>query len=192
MRWPEERIRMEMRRLDLKTGLHGSDLAITFNNSSRYLGMYHYGNGDRPPFFTFSRNYFENDDHPDSTLIDVIRHEYAHHMVDARYHGIQERDHGRTWKKCCIEVSADPARLYNVDRARAMRQEEKKQEEQTAVVRSLLTDLHLGDRVIHPTYGAGVITGMTPNSVNPIICLTFSDGVMRRFPAGWVIENCSI
>lgn len=192
MRWPEERIRTEMRRLDRKTGLHGSDLAITFNNSICYLGMYYYGTADHPPYFVFSRKYFENDNYPDSTLTDVVRHEYAHHMVDALYPGLEERVHGRTWKKCCVEIGADPVRLCNVERALARRRAEKQQQADAAVVRSLLDDLHLGDHIRHPSFGEGVITGMTPNSDNPLVAVTFSDGAVYRFPAGWLIENCSL
>ena len=46
--------------------------------------------------------------------MDVIRHEYAHHMEHVLYgHG----GHGPTGKMCCHVVGVTPIRCYNEERA---------------------------------------------------------------------------
>lgn len=53
------------------------------------------------------------------SALDVIKHEYAHHMDHMIYgHG----GHGSTWKLCCGIVGASPIRCYNESRADYYRQ----------------------------------------------------------------------
>lgn len=74
-KWTEADIREEMAKLDLKTGLNGAELPISFNNSKCTLGLYYSTNGGS---FKFSNYYFQDPNWPIEAALDVIRHEYAH------------------------------------------------------------------------------------------------------------------
>ena len=125
-------------------------------------------------------------------MLDTIRHEYAHYMVCVRYPGLQEPPHGNHWKKCCREIGAHPYAYCNLQAAREIRKQEKAQEAELALVRSLMADMAPGDEILHPLLGTGVITEITPNLDNPRITLTFGDSAPHLFSARWIIENCDL
>ena len=77
-RWPEERIRQELQRLDKLTGLNGNALPIKFTYSNYMVGSFHVY--DKNQWFEFSRAYFEDPGTPEQANLDTIRHEYAHYM----------------------------------------------------------------------------------------------------------------
>lgn len=192
MRWPEARIREEIERLDRKTGLHGNDLDIRFNNVTQYLATFTHSLNGNAPYFTFSIKYLEDDAYTNSVIVDLIRHEYAHYMVYTRYPGLKERSHGRTWQKCCLEIGAEPKGRFDPAHARRILEQEKQQEADNAFLHSLLEEVHTGDRFRHPIFGEGVVTGITPHAGHPRITLTFTDDTRRLFSARWVLENCAM
>lgn len=190
MKWPKERIREELRKLDRKTGLSGSELPIILNRNSRYLGTFTHSPEGEPLYFTFSTKFCENDEFPEAQMINTIRHEYAHYMVCVRYPGLTERSHGRHWKLCCMEVGAAPLSSCDTRRDREIRKREKKKESESALIRALMPELPIGMQVTHPVFGPATISGVTPHADNPRISLTFPDGQKRLFPAKWIIEHC--
>ena len=102
----EEMIRAELRRLDMKTGLHAADLPIKFGKARCTLGRFSYPSEDRMEFY-FSNYYFQDPMHPIEEKLDTIRHEYAHYM-DYMING--SSSHGPSWKNCCRIVGAIPTK----------------------------------------------------------------------------------
>ena len=92
--WTEEMIREEMRKLDERTGLHGSELPIVFGTAKTRVG----GLGVRDGKPSRAQAY------------DLIRHEYAHYM-DVCRRGTS--DHGPHWKACCQELGEDLDRCFS-------------------------------------------------------------------------------
>lgn len=115
-KWSKEHIRSILRNLDKRTGLQGGELPIEFMSSERFLGMYYRGPNQR---FAFSTRYFNSPTFPERMAYDVIRHEYAHYVVDAtgltRWvpHGPRVKHHGDDWKLACRLVGANPHRCYD-------------------------------------------------------------------------------
>lgn len=77
--WTEEMIREEMRKLDERTGLHGSELPIVFGTAKTRVGGLGVRDG-KPSYFRFSRHYFDSPDFAHGSAMEVITHEYAHYM----------------------------------------------------------------------------------------------------------------
>lgn len=75
--WNEATIRAEIAKLYKKTGLSGTELPISFNNAKCTLGVYYSIDGG---LFKFSNYYFQDPEWPIESALDVIMHEYAHHM----------------------------------------------------------------------------------------------------------------
>lgn len=114
--WNEDLIREAIRHLDEKTGLSGAELPIRFDNHDRALGWYEY-EGIRK--FGFKRSFFLSSVIKDCEKIDLVRHEYAHYIVDAthleRYfvHGSRRTSHGDCWKFASRLVGAMPTRSHD-------------------------------------------------------------------------------
>ena len=107
--WTEEMIREEMRKLDEKTGLHGSELPIVFGKARSRVGGLGVRDG-KPSYFRFSRHYFDSPDFAHGSAMEVITHEYAHYM-DVCRRGTS--DHGPQWKACCQELGEDLDRCFS-------------------------------------------------------------------------------
>ena len=114
--WNEDLIREAIRHLDEKTGLSGAELPIRFDNHDRALGWYECEGIRR---FGFKRRFFLSSVIKDCEKIDLIRHEYAHFIVDAthleRYFEQDSRrtSHGDCWKFACRWVGAMPTRSHD-------------------------------------------------------------------------------
>ena len=183
MIWNEETIRAELRRLDGITGLHGAELPITFGNARSTLGCFHSdSNGDEMRFY-FSNFWFKKPDWPDASALDVIRHEYAHYM-DWMLYG--HCSHGPTWKACCVQVGAVPSRLYS-EETNAFYQKKEAQEQALA---QTLEAYGVGSRVVHPTFGTGVIQALESSGTSQIASIAFDAGT-KRFPLAWVHQHCT-
>ncbi len=178
--WNEASIRSEMARLDKRTGLKGAELPISFNNARCTLGLYDSTGGGS---FKFSNYYFQDPNWPVESALDVIRHEYAHHMDYVLYgHG----GHGATWKLCCGIVGASPIRCYNESRADFYRQkhlEESKKSEH-------YDTYNIGDKIDHPKYGVGVIEEISGAGTCRCISVRFQGSECKRLGLGWVDSNC--
>lgn len=107
--WTEEMIREEMRKLDEKTGLHGSELPIRFGKAKTSLACLVARDG-KPDYFRFSRYYFDSPDFARGSAVETICHEYAHYM-DVCRRGTS--DHGKHWKACCEEIYDELNRCFN-------------------------------------------------------------------------------
>ena len=111
MKWNEEMIRAELKRLDEITGLQASDLPICINDDHQDEFMAAYVVRDEKPYgFHFTREYFEEGRILDEHAYDIIRHEYAHYMdhmlTEGNFCDDDYEAHGIMWKACCDVVGA--------------------------------------------------------------------------------------
>lgn len=179
-KWTESAIREEMKKLDAKTGLRGAELPISFNNAKCTLGLYCSENGGS---FKFSNYYFQDPDWPFESALDVIRHEYAHHM-DHMFYG--HSGHGSTWKLCCGIVGTMPIRCYNEKRADYYRQKHLEEDR----LSEHYDAYHIGDAIEHPKFGVGVITDIFGESVNRSVTIEFTSVGVKKLGLAWVDSNC--
>jgi hypothetical protein len=178
--WTEAAIREELARLDAMTGLHGAALPISFGRGRCVLGQYSTAGGGA---FRFSAVYFLDPEWPEEEALDVIRHEYAHHMDHVLYGGM---GHGATWKQCCRTVGAIPLRCSSAQQEKYHRQKRAREAE----LAGRLDGYRPGDRIRHPVYGEGVIAEVTGEGLNRCVLVDFPDAGRRRLGLGWVDKNC--
>lgn len=118
--WKKEDIRAVIQSLDDKTGMHGASLSICLLeriDDGKTLGAYcHSKGGDmRMNYFQFSRHHFNDSEFRDLAVIDVIRHEYCHYVVDCLGLGAVFDDddpHGKAWKTVCGLLNTDQDGKY--------------------------------------------------------------------------------
>jgi len=190
MKWNEEMIRQEMRRLDDLTGFDSSEIPIVFSHSKRCLGSFHVVD-NYPEEFCFSKEYFEADDFSENCAYDVIRHEYAHYM-DFMLHGYERGQmHGKRWKACCRVVGARPQAYYEHSQNELYLKVEKKDKEEKEAMRAFMDALQPEDRLTHPTFGEGKICSIEYKDGNARVEVEFSGG-KRRLAAKWLAENCGL
>ena len=182
--WPEERIREEIKKLDKMTGLNGASLPIELGSAYRTLGRFQLNRERKPEKFDFSINYLEDSGFLYEEAIDLIRHEYAHYM-DWIIFG--EMGHGKTWKKCCNDIGADPIRLYDTGMAKI--KHVKFQKEQ--VMGKKCDMIEEGTYVIHPKYDAGTVESTEKEGIHRMVSIYFPSVGMKKLSAKWVIENCA-
>lgn len=175
----EVMIRNEIRRLDKITGLNAAALPITFMNSRRILGQYRVGQKS----FAFSNIYFKDENFPIEEQLDIIRHEYAHFLNHCRFNG---KGHDKTWKQCCILVSARPVRLYDLDNCRYWREKHKQEESLSRELGALRT----GTLVLHSVWGLGEVKAASGEGTNRVLQIDFEDVGQKRLSAKWVNEHC--
>ena len=180
LRWPEERIRQELQRLDKFTGLNGNALPIKFTYSSRTLGSFN--SRDKKQWFEFSRAYMEDPGTPDQVSVDTIRHEYAHYMDWTVYGNL---GHGPTWKKCCDEINTLSVRLYNP----AIAQHYRKLHERSEANTRLCAGYTEGQAVIHEKYGTGVIRSVRDVKEDRMLEIAFENGQTKILSARWLHDH---
>ena len=180
-KWTESAIREEISKLDKKTGLHGARLPISFNNARCALGMYSPADGGS---FKFSNYYYQDPNWPIEEALDTIRHEYAHYMDHVLYNHCA---HGSTWKHCCAIVGAMPIRCYNEKRADYYRQKHLKEES----LSKRYDEYYIGDIILHPKYGKGVIKYVQGESISRIITVEFTSVGEKVLGLSWVDTNCN-
>lgn len=181
--WDEAAIRAELARLDGITGLQGASLPIRFTNARCTLGSFSRENGGS---FSFSNFYYQDPDWPRECALDTIRHEYAHYLDHTKYGG---GGHGKTWKRCCIQVGANPIRLYDPDEAAYFRRKHTKEASDSAA----LDDLRPGTVILHPTFGVGTITEIAGAGLNRSATVSFEEEeTERRLLLTWIRKNCEV
>lgn len=129
--WSVGDIRKVIQSLDEKTGLNGASIPIYLYKSlgeGNTLGTYRPGSGEdkRWRCFSFSLGYFNNDKFEDLAVIDTIRHEYSHHVVDEL--GLKDvfednESHGIAWKTVCGLLNTDQDGYYRWWRFRSTTEE---------------------------------------------------------------------
>jgi len=119
-KWNVDDIRAVIYSLDMKTGMNGAALPIYLCKSlgeGKTLGTYRPGCGKDKDFrsFSFSLAYFNDAGFKDLAVIDVIRHEYCHYLVDE----LELKDiysdqdaHGIAWKTVCGLLNTDQNGAY--------------------------------------------------------------------------------
>ena len=171
--WNETSIRSELARLDKRTGLKGAELPISFNNARCTLGLYDSTDGGS---FKFSNYFFQDPDWPVESALDVIRHEYAHHMDHVLYgHG----GHGATWKLCCGIVGASPIRYYY-----------KRKHLEESKISEHYDTYNIGVKIDHPKYGVGVIEEIFGSGTCRCISVRFQSYDCKKLGLRWVDSNC--
>ena len=178
----EEMIRAELRRLDIKTGLHAADLPIKFGNAKCTLGRFSYPSKDKLEFY-FSNFYFQDPMHPVEEKLDTIRHEYAHYM-DYMLNG--SSSHGPSWKKCCRIIGAFPTRCFSKQRSDTylkMHERERLQNEKYDKYVS-------GRKVIHPMFGEGIIVDIIGDGVSRIVTVSFGGIGIKKIAVSWIDSHC--
>ena len=178
--WNEAAIRREFARLDVKTGLNGAELPITFSNARGTLGSYTSENGGA---FRFSRYYFDDASWPVEEALDTIRHEYAHYM-DYMVYG--SMGHGASWKKCCQEVGAFPFCCYNCERAKYYQDKHEKEQQKSSV----LDQYKAGCFIVHPKFGTGKIVEIIGTDHTRCAVVSFKNMENKKLSLTWVDENC--
>lgn len=181
--WPEERIREEMRKLDKITGLNGASLPIEFGYARCRLGYFKLSNR-KPEKFYFSKAYLEDEGFLYEEAIDLIRHEYAHYM-DWMIFG--QCGHGKTWKKCCNDIGADPTRLYDTAKAKILHVKFQKDQE----LGKKCDMLEEGVYIIHPKYDSGTVEGVEKDGIHRMVYIYFPNVGVKKMSAKWIIENCA-
>lgn len=179
--WNEDIIRKELQRLDNITGLDGAALPIHFKNTKCVLGQY----DAIEMSFMFSNYYFQDIEWPIEEALDVIRHEYAHYMSHMIY-GEQGLGHNKYWRKCCNDVGANPTRCYNKERAEYYR---KKHEDEDKVC-AKFDNYRVGNRIIHPKFGEGIIQEVFGKELNRSVTVDFGNLGIKRLGLIWIDNNC--
>ncbi len=182
--WPEERIREELRKMDKITGLDGASLPIEFGYGRTRLGYFKLDKNRKPEKFYFSKAYLEDEGFLHQEAIDLFRHEYAHYM-DWMIFG--QLGHGKTWKKCCNDIGAEPTRCYDGDKARILHLQFQKEKELGEKCNMLEEDIY----IIHPKYDAGTIERTENEGIHKIVYVYFPMAGVKKLSAKWVIENCA-
>ncbi len=178
----EEMIRAELRRLDMKTGLHAADLPIKFGKARCTLGRFSYPSEDKMEFY-FSNYYFQDPMHPVEEKLDTIRHEYAHYM-DYMLNG--SSSHGSSWKNCCRLVGAFPTRCFSKQRSDSYLQKHEKER-----LLNEKYDVYVsGKKIMHPTFGEGTIVEIIGVGVSRIACVSFNGIGMKKLAISWIDLNC--
>ena len=180
-RWPEERIRQELQRLDKLTGLNGNALPIKFTYSNYMVGSFHVY--DKNQWFEFSRAYFEDPGTPEQANLDTIRHEYAHYMDWAVYGNL---GHGPTWKKCCGDLNTPSNRLYS----NALAQQYQKRQDRAEANTRLCAGYTEGQTVVHEKYGTGVIRSVREVKEDRMLEIAFENGQTKILSARWIHDHC--
>lgn len=181
--WNEAEIREEMRKLDEKTGLSGAALPIRFTKSIHTLGQFSSADGGS---FCFSNYYFQNRDWPYECALNTIRHEYAHYLDHMKYGG---HGHGKTWKWCCIEVGANPIRLYHPEEAVYFGKKHEKEKS----VSSALDALSAGSVIRHPVFGVGSINMISGEGLNRSAVVSFESGAeSKKILLTWIHKHCEV
>lgn len=178
----EGMIRSELRRLDAKTGLHAADLPIKFGNAKRTLGRFSYPSDDKLEFY-FSNYYFQSPNHPVEEKLDTIRHEYAHYMD---YMLTGSSSHGPSWKNCCRIVGAFPTRCFSQERSNSFLAKH----ERERVQNEKYDHYSIGNKVLHPVFGEGVIKAILGDGINRIACVSFADVGQKKIAISWIDCNC--
>lgn len=179
----EEMIRAELRRLDMKTGLHAGDLPIKFGNAKCTLGRFSYPNKDKLEFY-FSNFYFQDPAHPVEEKLDTIRHEYAHYM-DYMLNG--SSSHGPSWKNCCRIVGAFPTRCFSKQRSDWYLQKH----ENERLLNVKYDEYSIGKKMIHPTFGRGKIVDIIGEGISRIACVSFDNVGIKKLAVSWIDSNCN-
>lgn len=180
-RWPKEAIRAEISRLDGITGLKGREVTIRLYSEPEPLGCFTFIDPARMTF-GFSSTRFEDPKFTAAEALDVIRHEYAHFM-EYKLFG-ESTDHGPNWKACCRRVGARPQDRYTRDWAELARGREKARLERTR------TDgFTPGKRIVHPTFGEGVVEQIRREPTMTMVTVRFPSGT-RTLDVNWARKNC--
>lgn len=109
MKWTEEMIREEIKRLDAVTGLNGQKLPIRMGRAKTEVGSLVLLDKE-PVCFRFSRCFFEHPDFARKSAVETIRHEYAHYM-DVCRQGTSRHD--KQWEDCCFIIGLIPEREFS-------------------------------------------------------------------------------
>ena len=178
----EEMIRTELRRLDIKTGLHAADLPIKFGKAKGTVGRFSYASDDKLGFY-FSNYYFQNPNHPVEEKLDTIRHEYAHYM-DYMLNG--SSSHGPSWKQCCYVVGAFPTRCFSQERSNAFSVKHEKERMQNEKYNKYV----VGMNIIHPLFGSGRIVDVVGVGLNRIAHISFAGAEVKKIAISWIESHC--
>lgn len=177
-------IREELTRLDRITGLNGSTLPISFNNSKGRLACYSILKG-LPGEFIFSDYYFKSVKFSTEEALDTIRHEYAHYMDRVLYGGT---GHSNTWKKCCSDVGAVAMRTYSGklnDYYISKIGKEAELSKKCEVYK-------IGTILKHPFFGIGKIIAIEGKSPNKCLEVDFEKAGIKKIISTWALVNCKI
>lgn len=185
--WTEELIQNELKRLDdlvyRKKGiiLEGATIPIKFNNIKSWLGYFDCSKLDFE--FGFSRFYFDDDQFPESSAFDVIRHEYAHYYAYAVF---GSKGHDKYWHAACSVVGASTTRVHTKE----FDDRKKRIEEKENRIYNNLLDL--GTKIMHKKYGNGVICVIKKYRDLAVETVLFDSGFIKKLDESWIIENCQI
>ena len=196
---------------DRQFGLCGAKVPISFGFETDLLGSYTRGGIGEEEHFHFSLLFAGYAvEHPLSKedRMDLYKHEYAHymqyHMEIPRQYTFQPGIHGSAWKYCCSLTGAVPTPCYRAGEALMKRDYDKVLKnpihDKTVVMRdhyrrekeyqnnkNRVVQYEIGEEIVHPKFGAGVIEQAEPCSGSVRLYLRFADEV-RVIDQKWLLR----
>lgn len=192
MKWTKSMIRRKIEYLDTITGLEGGELPISFDNSYDSIG--HFGGTEgKERGFTFSRLYFQSPYFSKRMACETIMHEYAHYMSHMRG---ERPGHGQEWRECCRKIGlVDHFWVYRPGDNRKYLEEEMgcspHQKLNLENRMKALERYEAGMRIVHPTFGSGMIEGREGEGESTRLIVRFGTE-MKLLSARWVNDHCLV
>lgn len=197
---------------DRKFHLNGAKVPVTFGFDTDTLGSYTRRSAHEEEQFHFSlffigygvKNPLSKEDR-----MDLFKHEYAHYM---QYNmGIPEKykwqagTHGSAWKYCCSLVGAAPTPYYKAGEALMDHDYDKvlknkihdktvpirdtyRRLQQAQKVQDEIVQYKLGDNVVHPKFGNGIVEKIDQRSGGVHLHIRFDDEI-KRIDQKWLARQ---
>ena len=204
-------IRAVYKELDSRFHLKGARLPISFGFESDLLGSYTPADHNEEEHFHFSLlflghalpNPLSREDR-----LDLYKHEYAHYMtahleVPEKYRW-QAGKHGSAWKYCCSLIGAAPTPYYRAGEAlmphdyeavltKKVRTPQKaaldayRQEKEYKAARKAQVLFSVGQEIVHPTFGEGIVEEILPQETSVRLMVRFENEV-KAIDQAWLLR----
>lgn len=103
------------------------------------------------------------------------------HMIYGKF------GHGKTWKDCCYRIGAVPTEFFEEWSFRYFTNKIALKERAEQSV-----SLSIGKKIAHPSFGIGMITAVTGDSINLRFTVDFQNVGSKVLGVAWVDKNCMI
>ena len=197
--------------LDRKFGLQAARVPITFGYEEDILGSYtQKDSGDEHFHFSllFAGYSLPQPLKPEDRK-DLYLHEYAHYMqfnmeIPKEY-TFAPGIHGSAWKYCCSLIGAAPSPYYKVgeglqkhDYEKVLRnaigdrnvtvKDQYRREKNYQNQKNRRVQFEIGEEVVHPKFGKGVIESITPQATGVRLSIRFGERI-RKIDQKWLLKS---
>lgn len=181
--WDKKRIREELEKLDMITGLHGAELPIEFTKAKGYAIKFVPEEGNMR--FRFSDATLQDSQYTEKAIIMAIRAIYAKYMVIMQC----DKWSHNYWKKCCEIIETLPChRIY-----KPINEYYYQNKNASAAFFSI------GAVVSHPQYSNGIIEDVEEvfddyyeKPIDLFFNIYFENGGNKKLRMSEVMENCTL